>query len=186
MRKLLILLGAVCLVGFAPRAAHAQVELFGGYSYMRPSVTFTGPAVTCPIGVPSCPPAVVSDRANLNGWELTGVYNAYHWIGVAADFTGDYGTVDGLSTHVNTYLFGPQVRLHAPVSPFAHALFGVAHETVGGAEDSAFATAIGAGIDVHVAPFVSFRPIQLDYLVTRFGSGTQSQPRASAGIMLHF
>lgn len=170
MRKLLILLGAVCLTGFLPRAAHAQVELFGGYSYMRPS-----------IAVPSG-----TDHPNFNGWELTGVYNAYHWIGLAADFTGEYGSVEGLSTHVNTYMFGPQVRLHAPVSPFAHALFGVAHETVAGAEDSAFATAIGAGIDVHVAPFVSFRPIQIDYLVTRFGSGTQSQPRVSAGIMLHF
>lgn len=170
MRKLLILLGAICLSGFLPRPAHAQVELFGGYSYMRPSIAVPGG----------------TDHPNFNGWELTGVYNAYHWIGVAADFSGGYGTVEGFSTHMNTYMFGPQVRLHAPVSPFAHALFGVAHETVAGAEDSAFATAIGAGIDVHVAPFVSFRPIQIDYLVTRFGSGTQSQPRVSAGIMLHF
>ncbi len=170
MRKLLIVLGAVCLTGFLARPARAQVEVFGGYSYMRPSIAVPGG----------------TDHPNLNGWEITGVYNAYHWIGVAADFSGDYGSVEGLSTHVNTYLFGPQVQLHTPVAPFAHVLFGVAHETVDGATDSAFATAVGAGIDIHVAPFVSFRPIQLDYLVTRFGSGTQGQPRASAGIVLHF
>jgi hypothetical protein len=183
MRKLLFLVGAVCLLGVFPRAAHAQVEIFGGYSYMRPSVTYT---VACPIGLglPPCPTNTA--HPNFNGWELTGVYNAYHWIGVAADFTGEYGTVAGASTHINTYLFGPQVRLHAPVSPFAHALFGVAHETFAGATDSSFAAAVGAGIDVRVAPFVSFRPIQLDYIVTRFGSGTQSQPRASAGLVLHF
>ncbi|HTU36282.1 MAG TPA: hypothetical protein VMF66_20955 [Candidatus Acidoferrum sp.] len=183
MRYFLIVLGAVCLTGFVPRAAQAQVELFGGYSYMRPSVPLT--TAVCP-GLGLCSTSTSTDHPNLNGWELTGVYNAYHWIGVAADFTGEYGSVDGLSTHINTYLFGPQVRLHTPVSPFAHALFGVAHETVAGTESSAFAAAVGAGIDIRVAPFVSFRPIQLDYLVTRFGSGTQSQPRASAGIMLHF
>lgn len=182
MRKLLFVLGAVCLMGSFPRAAHAQVEVFGGYSYMRPSLTLT--QSVC--GLPPCSTLTTTEHPNLNGWEVTGVYNAYHWIGVAADFTGEYGTVGGLSTHVSTYLFGPQVRLHTPVSPFAHALFGVAHETIAGAEDSAFAAAIGAGIDIRVAPFVSFRPIQLDYLVTRFGSGTQSQPRASAGLMLHF
>lgn len=183
MRKFLILLGVVCLTGFAPRAAHAQVEIFGGYSYMRPSVEY-GPLCPSPNSLTLCGSG--ANHPNLNGWEFTGVYNAYHSIGIAADFTGDYGTLNGNSMHVNTYLFGPQVRLHAPVSPFAHALFGVAHENIGGATDSAFAGAVGVGIDVRIAPSVSFRPIQIDYLVTRFGSKWQSQPRASAGIMLHF
>lgn len=180
MRKLLLILGAVCLLtGLFPRAALAQVEVFGGYSYMRPSVSF----IECPGQPGGC--GTVTVHPNFNGWELTGVLN-YHWIGLAADLSGEYGTVAGASTHINTYLFGPQVRLHAPVSPFAHVLVGVAHESVGGATDSSVAAAAGAGIDIHVAPFVSFRPIQLDYIVTRFGSGTQGQPRASAGIVLHF
>jgi len=37
-----------------------------------------------------------------------------------------------------------------------------------------------------VAPFVSVRPIQIDYLLTRFSSATQSQPRVSAGVVFHF
>ena len=181
MRKLLLLVAALCLAGAVPRAAHAQVELFGGYSYMRPSATY----LECPPGLLPAGCSTVTAHPNLNGWEVTGVYNAYHGIGIAADFTGEYGKVNGVSTHINTYLFGPQVRLHTPVSPFAHALVGVAHENFGGAND-AFAAALGAGVDIGVGPFVSLRPIQLDYLVTRFGSGTQSQPRASAGIVIHF
>jgi hypothetical protein len=179
MRKLLLLIPALCLTGFLARPAHAQVEIFGGYSYMRPSITYT---VACP-GIPPCPTATA--HPNFNGWELTGVLT-HHWIGLAADLSGEYGSVAGASTHVNTYLFGPQVRLPGPVSPFAHVLVGVAHESIGGATDNSIAAAAGAGIDIHVAPFISFRPIQLDYIVTRFGSGTQSQPRASAGLVLHF
>lgn len=170
MRKLLLVAVGVCSICILAGPAHAQVEIFGGYSYLRPSINFAGSTA----------------HPNLNGWEVTGVYNAYHWVGIAADFSGHYGTVDGVNTHINTYLFGPQIRLRTRVSPFAHALFGVAHENLGGSSDNAFAAAVGAGIDVGIAPFVSFRPIQLDYLVTRFGSGTQSQPRASAGLVLHF
>jgi hypothetical protein len=87
-----------------------------------------------------------------------------------------------------------QIGLFGPLSPFAHVLIGRAHETLGGNSNlgispgsaSAFAAAVGAGIDIKVAPFASLRAIQLDYLVTRFGSATQNQPRASAGVALHF
>jgi hypothetical protein len=185
MRKLVLIAAVVCLAGVVAPPARAQVEIFGGYSYMRPSVTFTE-FPPCPVGILPCTPVTVSAHPNLNGWEVTGVYNAYHWIGIAADFSGHYGTVNGVNTSINTYLFGPQVRLPTRVSPFAHALFGLAHENLGGATDRAFALAVGAGIDIGVAPFLSFRPIQLDDLVTRFGSGTQNQPRASAGLVLHF
>jgi hypothetical protein len=123
-------------------------------------------------------------------------YNAYHWLGVAADFSGHYGSADGVSTHFNTYLFGPQLQLHSSVSPLVHALFGVAHETTGQliapellmspTSATPFAAAIGGGIDLKLAGFLSLRPIQLDYLITRFGSSTQNQPRASAGLVVHF
>jgi hypothetical protein len=136
----------------------------------------------------------IGTHPNLNGWELSGTYNANRWLGATADFSGHYGSVLGSSVHLQTYLFGPQIRLPGPVSPFAHVLFGSAHETLGGNANlgissgsaSAFAAAVGAGIDIKVAPFLSFRAIQLDYLVTRFGSATQNQPRVSAGLVLRF
>jgi hypothetical protein len=192
MRKLLLLFAVAFLAGIFPARAQAQIQLFGGYSYARPSITVAGPQI-CPVGIlPPCPPAISTDHPNLNGWELSGAFNFRHWLGAVADFGGNYGTVQGASTHFNTYLFGPQVRLPGPVSPFAHVLIGGAHESIGSngsvipASASAFAAAVGAGIDVSVAPFLSLRAIQLDYLVTRFGSSTQSQPRASIGLVLHF
>jgi hypothetical protein len=96
---------------------------------------------------------------------------------------------------LKTYLFGPQLRFPGPVSPFAHFLFGGAHESINpgttpvftsGPTQSAFATALGVGIDIKVLPFLSVRPIQIDYLLTHFNSTTQNQPRASAGLVLRF
>ena len=190
MRKLALLLAAASLFGFFPRQAQAQFQIFGGYSYARPSVTGSQ-FVVCPVGVLPCPPTSFTAHPNLNGWELSGAFN-HHWIGVVADFGGNYGSIQGASTHLETYLFGPQVRLPGPVSPFAHVLLGGAHESIGSnltvvpSSSNAFAAAVGAGIDIKVAPFLSLRAIQLDYLVTRFGSSTQNQPRASAGLVLHF
>jgi hypothetical protein len=197
MRRFFFVFAAVCFSACAS-PARAQVEIFGGYSYLRPSLTYTETPAACSVELPGCPsPAVVTAHPNLNGWELTGVFNAYHWVGFAADFGGNYGSVRGASAHVNTYLFGPQIRLPGPVSPFAHAFVGDAHERIGGAtttdgslimpgSSNALAAAVGAGLDIKLFPLVSLRPIQLDYVVTRFGSGTQSQPRASAGLMIHF
>lgn len=194
MRKFLLIITAVCLSFCFARAADAQdtVQIFGGYSYLRPTLGLQTFGV-CPVGLlPPCPIVTLDSHPNLNGWELSGTYNAFKWLGATADFSGHYGTDQGATVHYQTYLFGPQVHLPGPVSPFAHLLIGAAHETIGGsstispASATAFAVAAGAGIDLHVAPFLSLRPIQLDYLVTRFGSATQNQVRASAGLVVHF
>ncbi|HUJ32302.1 MAG TPA: outer membrane beta-barrel protein [Candidatus Acidoferrum sp.] len=196
MRKLCVILAVFACSTFFAGSARAQdtVEVFGGYSYLRPSLAVQA-TIVCPVGtLPPCPVTTTDTHPNLNGWEFSGVYNAYKWLGVVADFSGHHGTVDGASTHLNAYLFGPQVRFPGRVSPFAHLLLGGAHETVASSTTipvipssaSAFAAAVGAGIDIHVAPLVSFRPIQIDYLITRFGSSTQNQPRVSAGVVFHF
>jgi hypothetical protein len=195
MRRLLLAFAVICFGSLFASAASAQdtFQVFGGYSYLRQSLALTeAPACGC-----SNVLLATTANPNLNGWEISGTYNAYKWLGVTADFSGHYGTVQGSSDHLQTYMFGPQVHLPGPVSPFAHVLLGGAHETVGSGggisgyainpiSANAFAVAVGAGIDIKVAPFVSFRPIQLDYLVTRFGSATQNQPRASAGVVFHF
>jgi hypothetical protein len=195
MRKFLLVVTVVglsfCFAGVTQ--AQDTVQIFGGYSYLRPTVSL-GTFSVCPIGIlPPCPIVTLDTHPNLNGWEVAGTYNAYHWLGATADFSGDYGTDHGSSVHYQTYLFGPQVHLPGPVSPFAHVLIGVAHESIATGADialpvseSAFAVAAGAGIDLQLAPFLSVRPIQLDYLVTRFASSTQNQVRASLGIVVHF
>lgn len=184
MRKALLVLTIIFSGLLFASTTHAQVQIFGGYSYLRPSVA------VCPVGAPT--PCSITTHPNLNGWEASGTYNPFHVLGFTADFGGNYGTVAGSTIHVQTYLFGPQVHFPGPVSPFAHVLVGAAHESVGSNgsalpfTDNALAAAVGGGIDVKVVPFVSLRVIQLDYLITRFGSTTQNQPRASAGIVVHF
>ena len=192
----ILLLSFVSLV--APSRAQDKFELFGGYSYLRASVQVgqvgpLGPGTPCP---PNCgtPPAI-SQHANLNGWEFAGQYKPLPFLGAVADFNGNYGTLDGAGTRIHTFLFGPQVSLPGKVSPFVHALIGVAKESQdtipGGAffslhSDKSLATAVGAGIDVKVIPFVSVRLIQVDYLRTQLHGATQNQPRVSAGVVLHF
>lgn len=193
MRTSLRIITGLCLGLLFGGAAQAQVQIFGGYSYLRPTLTIEQPAITCAIGS-TCPPTSATTHPNLSGWEVAGTYNMFKVLGLTADFGGNYGTVQGSPLHVNTYLFGPQVHFPGPVSPFAHVLVGEAHERIEGSNTSAvtpssanaFATAVGGGIDIKTVPFISLRLIQIDYLVTHFRSTTQNQPRASAGIVIHF
>lgn len=166
MRKFILLLA---LLAILPCTARAQsLQLFGGYSYLRLN------------------PAGSGSNFNLSGWEASGTLKN-RWLGFTADFSGNYGTAFGSSTSLQTFLFGPQLSLPLPVfSPFVHALVGGARETVGGSSDTAFATAVGGGLDTHIAPFLSYRLIQVDYLVTRFGGNSQNQLRISTGLVLHF
>ena len=189
-------------VGTVTASAQDKVEVFAGYSYLRPAIT-TQQEAACEVII-ICPPPTpmpVTSHPNLNGYEFSATYKLIPWLGVSGDFSGHYGKVAGVSsTHVQTFLFGPQISVPGKVSPFVHALFGGVHQSVGAGtitggavpiaiianSGNSFAAALGGGIDLRVAPFLSVRPIQLDYLMTRFNSTTQNQPRASAGIVLRF
>jgi hypothetical protein len=51
--------------------------------------------------------------------------------------------------------------------------------------------AIGGGVDYRLTNRFSLRPLQVDYLLTRFNEGTpnnqsQNNLRASTGIVIHF
>jgi hypothetical protein len=164
MRTIGLLLG-VLFVALLPAAAQDKVEVFGGYSYMRfrPGTDL-----------------------NLNGWEASAQYKFRDWIGGVADFDGHYGSPSGVGTSVYSYLFGPQVSLPSRVSPFAHVLLGGAHFSAAGFGDSAFAMAIGGGIDTEIKQGISWRIIQGDYLLTRFGSQTQNNGRISTGVVFRF
>ena len=195
MRLIALALLWCCALTLGARQADAQlVEVFGGYSYVHASVPVTS-GILCPAGL-ACPPQTFDFHPNLNGWELAGTIKPGTWFGITGDFSGHYGSVGSASTHLQTYLFGPKLSFPGPVSPFVHVLVGGAHESVDSGttgarvilptSDNAFALAVGAGIDIKLVPFVSFRPIQFDYLMTRFNSSTQSQPRVSIGLVLHF
>ena len=110
LRKVCLLVGLALIASVAARAQEAgdKIELFGGYAYMHFKST----------------PA-----ANLNGFDLAGQYKVGDWfgikLGVVADIGGEYGKVNGVSSHVYTYIFGPQISWPHRISPFVHALGGL-------------------------------------------------------------
>lgn len=204
MRKLRLII-LTLTVSFFATSSHAQgkIEVFGGYSYLRPAF---GQTETYVCMLPICPalssaPTTITTHPNLNGWGFSGAYMLFPWLGAKADFSGQYGTaLDSTSANMHTFLFGPELRWPAHVSPFAHMLFGGAHaasgagtiannptyNTIPGTSESAFAAAIGAGIDAKIKSALWVRLIQVDDLVTRFNAGTQNQPRLSAGVVVRF
>lgn len=207
MRQLSFILIASLAIGLSSVSSHAQskVEVYGGYSYLRPAFsqteTFICVQSPCPLNVVVFPPLVVTTHPNLNGWNFSGAYMVVPWFSTKADFSGNYGTALGSSSaRIHTFLFGPEARWPGHISPFVQVLFGGAHtsgsggtiannaqyNTVLSKTDSAFALALGGGIDAKVRSSVWVRLIQLDDLVAHFQSGTQNQPRVSAGVVIRF
>lgn len=164
-------------------------------------------------------PAKASGSANLNGGGVQLTYNFGRCVGIKADFQG-YGSTNrnftvnnllGIPTTVNanadmfTYLFGPQIKKHGRIEPFAEALFGGAHSNtyanifksgffVGGTSPSnnAFAMALGGGLDFKVTHKIAIRLGEFDYLLTRFNNpvtqnnNNQNNFRYNAGVVFQF
>jgi hypothetical protein len=186
--------------------AQGKIEVYGGYSYLRPAFPQTESYVCmlppCPLtGVIAFPPQVVTTHPNFNGWNASGSFALRPWLGAKADFGGDYGAALGASSaRLYTFLFGLELHRPGKISPFVEALFGDAHASSGSGtisnnptynvvlsgSESAFASAFGGGVDVKVKSALSLRVIQVDDLLTRFQAGTQNQPRVSAGVVLRF
>jgi hypothetical protein len=142
------------------------------------------------------------NRGSLNGWEGTLEGKLFPSMGIVADITGHYGSLNfpilacpvsvpcgpvSASAHVYEAMFGP--RFGVPIGkfrPFAEFEFGVGHvNTNGFGSDTSFATALGAGVD-----YKMFRPIawrlQGDYVSTHFFGSYQTNVRLSTGIVLRF
>lgn len=160
--------------------------------------------------------------ADLYGWNVSVTGNLNSWFGLTADVAGHYGSIlydTGISRH--SFHVGPRVAFRGSdrkVIPFVHALFGSvrAHRDVSNpplgsplpvssADETAFSTVLGGGIDFVMTRRLALRLIQADYLVTRFDeasgivciqsittpcpttkAGTQDNLRLSFGVTLHF
>jgi hypothetical protein len=117
-------------------------------------------------------------------------------------------TVASVSVHGNlfTYMAGPQLRIPSHTfKPFAEFLFGGAHTNLYSnlatqvapagytQNNNAFAMAVGGGFDIRINKTISFRPFQMDYLLTRFGTSylaggnhNQNNFRYNAGVVFTF
>jgi outer membrane immunogenic protein len=179
----------VCLLAFFSFTAvafaqdTAKVDIFAGYSYVRDNPSTSGVS-----------------SFNLHGGSASVAYNANHWLSAVADFGGYHANNilgSGIDGTISTYLFGPRVsyRKFERVTPFAQTLFGVAHASGSGfgvsSTSNAFAATFGGGMDVKLSHHFSFRPAQVEYLLTRFPEATsnretQNNLRVSTGFVFHF
>lgn len=168
---------------------HPKVEVFAGYSQNRIRVQTVDET-----NLPTV------ERVRFDGFnaEVTGMFNKL--LGITGDISGHYrsDTLTGLGgsqkvkSRLYNFLAGPEVKARndSRVMPFVHAMFGVAHarDSVNGTLNStdsrtAFAMALGGGVDVDVSNRASLRLFQADYNPTYFGNGRQDNIRLSFGVV---
>jgi|SRR5215469_10299485 len=170
-----------------------KVDLFGGFQYMHAG-SFDGE----------------NDSANTYGWNGSAAFHFSRYLGVAADFSGNYRSenlkffaITGTANvHIYTYTFGPVVSWNSGgrVSPFVHTLFGGAHlrptacvifsgspDECGSGSAMGFAAMVGGGVDLRLRRRLSYRLVQVDWvrLPSQFG-GTNNNVRASTGLVFRF
>jgi opacity protein-like surface antigen len=176
MQKFMLLLALFLLVaGVASAQDDApKFQVFGGYSYIR--ATDQG------------------NHINFNGGSVSASYNLRRYVDVVADFGLYHGGRTGVSGNLVTSMGGPKFAYRiGKFTPFAQALFGAGHASIGASysfrAENAFAAAIGAGVDAKVSPRISVRLIQIEHLITKFDDGDnnqQSDTRVSAGFVYRF
>lgn len=176
MRRVVVSLALAVLFSLPLLAQdNNKVEIFGGYQYTRAAPSF---------GL---------NGVNLNGWDASATGNIKSWVGMTADVSSGYRNVNGVNSHLNNFLFGPTFTYTKAdhFKPFAHVLFGVSQtggtlEHISSPSDSAFAWAMGGGVDASVTRHFALRLFQADYFMTRFASSGQDNTRVSTGVVYRF
>jgi hypothetical protein len=137
---------------------------------------------------------------DLNGGGGSVTFNATSALGLKAEFFGysantstltipvgnpvlPRGGTFAVSGNLFTYLFGPQIKIRAHhFQPFGEVLFGGAYsntyvnlfrqaQIVSVAPSrNAFAFTFGGGLDIPLSRRFALRPVEIDYLLTRFGN----------------
>jgi len=160
--RLLLIVFALCTVRPAWSQEHEvpQAEIMGGYSYLHSSDT------------------------NFNGWKATLVGNVNAWLGIAADFDGDYAA--GRSEHSVT--FGPHfvLRKNKRWTPVGYALFGVAFEkSEFGETEHGFATELGGGLDYEASRRWTVRVFDVTASISHVGGETHTSPKVGVGLIFN-
>jgi len=184
LKLVVSLLAVLSLFGVTARAQETpKVDVFVGYSYLQASPGVSG-----------------VDSFHLHGGSASAAYNVNHWLSGVADFGGyTIGSIPGTGSSgtLSTYLFGPRVsyRHFGKLTPFGQVLFGVAHADSNAFgtlnSQNAFAMTVGGGVDYKLFNHFAIRPVQAEYLMTRFGvrtagKQTQNNLRLSTGFVFRF
>ena len=154
--------------------------------------TATGDSLNCvgPTPVPQTPPLVLQSNVNTVGGTFGGYYEFRNLgparLGIdlrAADITGRRGSqspADGSGTHLQSYLAGIRASFHTPISaikPYVQASAGLGRSDYGFLRVEAptsvnygrvlltnnFEYHIYAGADIHIAPLLDFRIVEVGY-----------------------
>ena len=153
-----------------------RVETYLGYTFVRVNSAINVPAFSA------------------NGGMGEIAFNFSKWFAGVGSFPAVHnGNISGL--HVDQtlfgYMFGPRLHFRlGRLTPFGEALFGGTHDTrsfrnpvpvtiVGGVNtvnvfqrfvnsSDAFSMQVGGGLDLPISDHLAFRPIKLDYYLTRF------------------
>jgi opacity protein-like surface antigen len=157
-----------------------KAELAMGYSYLN--VHPTKAAVT---------------SFNMNGGGIGLVYNVDRVFGLKADFEGyrgnnqvtSGGNVITINPTLFAYMFGPQLKLRShKVDVFGEALFGAGHTSASWSQllhvsgtsgtvfnsNNSFMMEYGAGLDLKVSHHIDIRPVEVDYLYSRYSTNNIS------------
>jgi opacity protein-like surface antigen len=179
----------ICSLALAQEST-PKVQVFGGYSLLHEdSGGLTG--FLLDVNLRQFP-NTFDVRSNFNGWNAEGQYNFDHWVGVAVDFSGFYGspmtvrspsTVSGLPNGSSySILAGPVIscRARKKITPFAHALFGWQRTSLSATTFTGtstplsssstafndFTMALGGGVDYKIYRRLDLRLVQLDWYHT--------------------
>jgi len=171
----------ISFAGFAAAQVPTSGNIFFGYSYYNANVA--------------------GQRTSLNGWNGSIEGKFLPFIGIVGDFSGYYGSqnfttcttpiLDCVTFNNNltehNYLFGPRVSVTVgKIRPFAEFMIGASHIHVnGGDSDTAFATAVGGGVDYRFFHLLGLR-LEGDYIHTDLFNVPQNNWRISTGLAFHF
>jgi hypothetical protein len=167
-RRLLVLLGFFFLFSISASAQY-EIDVFGGYSFQeldRLRQAMPG--------------------RNLSGVKIAVQYKFEDWLGIVGEVDGHFGLPSTPAARSLNILAGPHLSIPARISPFVHVLAGLGHGYTNGIWDNSFAAAIGGGIDMRVAPMLSWRILEGDDVLTKYFGGIEHNPRISTGIVLRF
>jgi len=159
----------------------SQLEAYGGYDYIRFNIHSNVNGVAS------------NDSYNSSGGTGQLEFNVNRWLGVLGELGGYVVTKGEPVAGTFTYLLGPRLNFgRKRITPYTQVLLGgmVATGEIGhsGAANH-FALAAGGGIDIKVSRYVSIRPVQVEYLMTKFPDGInnrQDNIRFSAGVVFRF
>jgi opacity protein-like surface antigen len=197
---LLLLVALMCApAAFSQNKDYSYYEFYVGYAYERVDNNADAFDKNGRAKINGATVNFVSEKRGYNGFQAEFNQNVTRNIGIVTSFSGTYNTSNyadinsGKTYHASVQRYdlmvGPRYNWRTDsVTPFVHGLFGISHVRAAFDDrtrsDTAFAMALGGGLDVHAGEHVDIRVIQVDYLPTFFNGKRQDGVRAGAGIKI--